>query len=659
MRTWLRLLPAVALLAACSDNSIPLEAPSGGGGGDSTGSPADGPLDGSRRPRPTTGDASTDFPIEILEPSVGGVISDMTQVRVRVTRGAAAPSLQQVKAEVTGGQTTILVRQSGAEEIYAGPYRTGFAPSGMATLTVTALAVDMQTRMASQKVLVNNGPVISIGTPGNLESRGTTVDLSVDVFPPFEGEVVDPTSVFAVIGGQESAKVILAATDIPNRFEKKGVSLNDGFNPPLRGETVLTVRAATMGPPVVTGQVIQRFVVDRIGPTITNVRPAAGELVAGVIRIQADISDPAGVDPAEVVAILPHFPVGDPKREQQLLPIGGNVYARDFDSRNFGTPGPDQTLYPVYPTLIVRARDTVGNPSSVGLEFALDNIPPTFDLTIPPFRRLREKGPGFQCSHLFWNLGADNINIDPVANVLVETSSRGQVFDVRAYGSDNGNAPMGTDTIILSGIDADSVRLLISLGDPLVEDSDGDTVCDRVPLVIDPAHPEVGDIASKARTYKMGQVAAGGVADFTPEVPPPSCTTGDDMAAPDICGTASTTLVVPLGVDGTTGNWGILPVATCSSRQFDSLAAGVPDGTWLCVVVQGSDKLGNVGVSAPERLCVSRAGASCTGAVPNCRKDACRARRVESFNEIRFEGTAVALSDCVDDGTPTGGTCNH
>jgi hypothetical protein len=248
---------------------------------------------------------------------------------------------------------------------------------------------------------------------------------------------------------------------------------------------------------------------------------------------------------------------------------------------------------------------------------------------------------------------------------------------------DVGNAPPGTDLVPVAGIASASVTLFVARpsqgGEPLVIDSDGDGVCDDIAPEFDPARTDVNPpmSAQKARSYSLIELAAGGEADFRPEAPPPTgCATGSVVGeGPEpLCRTTSLTRILEtaVGTDGDSFIWSIPPALTgqplgCEGRQLDSLSAGFLDGDaspWLCVAVRAVDKLGNVGVSAPIRVCLDQDQSQLSNAAnhppcgtifgepPACRIG-CKARRVVN-GEKRFMPIHLPMrgvSHCLDDGS--------
>ena len=206
--------------------------------------------------------------------------------------------------------------------------------------------------------------------------------------------------------------------------------------------------------------------------------PAAGTIIGSVITISAVVTDPAHVLDSSVVAVVAHggesFTVKlDPD------PAMAGRYSHQFDTRLFD-------IHDLYPTVSFRASDLLGNESSIGYTVALDNTPPLADLDPPSHLRVRVKSASiWSCSWEFDPLGSDAVD---------DGEKTAQIFDVRARVEDRGNTPVsgGADIIPISLVDPARVELLVldDTTQPLVVDSDGDGVCDKInPLLVPTTTP--------------------------------------------------------------------------------------------------------------------------------------------------------------------------
>jgi hypothetical protein len=165
-----------------------------------------------------------------------------------------------------------------------------------------------------------------------------------------------------------------------------------------------------------------------------------------------------------------------------------------------------------------------------------------------------------------------------------------------------------------------------------------------------------------ALLVNMVPVPPNGNANYTPRMPDSDapCVTGTDTTVPDpLCLTTNLTQAIGYSGGAASAIYSIPPVLTglqCVGRQFDSLANHVADG-WVCMAVAVADKLGNVQVSRPIRVCVDKDGVGgecgagrppmpdCTGtqtsAKPNVTVDAakpCKPWRAYPASEYRLVG---------------------
>jgi hypothetical protein len=462
-------------------------------------------------------------------------------------------------------------------------------------LHVTATTVAGATGTAVRLFRADAGPTIVITKPvsgssykGSIAAQVTITDA---IFAPI-------SAVTMSVGGHDLTPT--GPTGTP--ATQYGTLIDfDAYMPPLDGEQLFTVSAANSNGTTSTAAV--RFVIDNQGPAITGTTPAAGDMVGSLITIAAQVADPAGVLDASVVAVVGH---GDQTFTVKLDPDATTAgrYSHQFDTRLLD-------VHDLYPTISFRASDLLGNESSIGYVVALDNTPPLADLDPPSDLRVRVKGSGvWTCSWPFDPLGSDAVaDGDLVA----------QLFDVRARVEDRGNTPYsgGADVIPVSLVDPARVELLVLSGaaQPLVVDSDGDGVCDKInPLLVPTTTPMS---SSDALLVNMVPVAPSGTADLTldPSIaadPSLDCVAGSASTSPEpLCLTTDLTIAIPYAASNEPAVWTLAPVVAgalqCVGNQFDAYANNIRDG-WACLAVRAADKLGNMQVSRVLRVCVDHDG---------------------------------------------------
>lgn len=465
--------------------------------------------------------------------------------------------------------------------------------TGTYELRVIATTATSLMAMASCTFRVDAGPVIRVISPTVDQASRGSVFASVEVVDPYSD--ILPTVQLSVANIPITS---VARTD--HLYE--ATILETISTPPLSGQQLLEVRA-TNAAGVSAHPVVVRFTFDDVGPTISNVAPAVGDLIGGIVELSADVNDPSGVDPQSVVAVVAH---GD----QQLTvaldrdPSNTQHFAHLFDTRRLGTSV-------LYPTVSFRASDIPGNQSSIGYTVAVDDTPPLADLDPPSDLRARKDDNGtWRCSWPFDPLGTDAID---------EGDLLRQVFDVRARVEDQGNTPAagGADITPVALLDPAHVELLVldDTRQALVVDTDGDGLCDQAnPKLVPTTTPMSSE---DALLINLATVPRSGSADFTADLSIlaagfADCVPGDDSVRPDpLCRTTDLQIAIPArGID-VPALWTIPNVVPstpqCVGNQLDALGNNLADGP-LCLAVRAYDKLGNVQVSRVLHVCLDHDG---------------------------------------------------
>ncbi|MBW2278353.1 MAG: hypothetical protein JRF63_12735, partial [Deltaproteobacteria bacterium] len=296
----------------------------------------------------------------------------------------------------------------------------------------------------------------------------------------------------------------------------------------------------------------------------------------------------------------------------------------------------------VFPTIVVRAQDSVGNQSSLGMVVTLDNQPPLISLDPPRMReyKFNAESKSWECSWLFDPLGGydpfgDLPDPDGDAPDAGDAADDGQTVwqltEIRVRVEDRGNeATSGSGVLIPhSGVDPVSVQLFV-LDDEdgaLLVDTNDDGYCDEInPLLKPTSVPMAGN---EAAVIDLVALEPSGQADFTgnpdpaedpgqpffsgvvghPEAALP-CTIGTVSDQPlALCFTSPGTRIGQTPLGELPIIYSIPPVNddVCYGTPFDSVATNISDG-WACVAVRALDYLGNVGISAPLRLCFDSDG---------------------------------------------------
>jgi hypothetical protein len=495
-------------------------------------------------------------------------------------------------------------------------------PSGAYVLRAVATMKDMTVASTDVTFRIDAGPTIDIRKPTEAQALKKSADIEVVVNEKLFGAVESVSMTIGKYTIPLSPPDDMGARRAHIEFEDPNM-----FVPPLDGEQLITVVAtnsANGDKPGTTSRATRKFIVDNDGPAITDSHPVEGDLIGGIITIQAAIADKfAGVDDKSVVAVIAH---GNTMMTVKLDPPAPGamkpVYSARFDTRLLPTNV-------IYPHVSFRASDKLGNESSIGYLVSLDNTPPLADLDPPAdFRVLKKSSGVITCSWPMDPVGPDAVDDGAVVN---------QVFDIRARIEDQGNSLLGgsTDFVPIATVDANSA-FLFALDDttkPLVVDTDMDGVCDAVnPLLVPTTTPMS---SSDALLVNMVPLPPAGTADFTPE-PNAPCMTGSDMMAPEpVCETTVdaskaryvvrqpdpnqpptisahsyyATQFISYAVSSLSAIWTLPPIVMnrlqCGGRQLDALGSNLSEG-WVCLAVGAADALGNAQVSRVLRVCVDK-----------------------------------------------------
>ena len=652
-------LVLAAMLAVFGCGGDERNPPPGGGGGDGGGGndmgvpdggpPMDAPSNPDAPPANPTG--PTVEITNIQNPAAGdfSASSIMTQNRFsvlcRVTPNATSNDpvdSSSVRIEVFGGgqsRTFTALPTATANTFRADVSISGF-PNGPLAIRCTGADISSEMRANSDQVdtFYDQGPRIDIFTPAPNAGYAGQLDVLFTVIasPVAPGDQSLSSPDFNAVVLEVAGVQIASLSRVGNTFQ--GAVLFDDaalFPEPLAGEQTLVVRAFNGRGVVRSTQVVFRS--DSQGPAITISSPALGDLVSGIVTVTADISDLSGVDATSVVATI-----AGAANQFELLPVAGTTFRGSFDTRLL--PG-GQGFNIVFPNIVVRARDTLGNQSSFGFIVTLDNTSPRISLDPPAIREGRPKGAGVECSLLFDPVGDDAANdLDHVP----------QLSKVRAWVEDRSNGASSSPGVVIpqAGINDLTVELFIlddeSNNTALLVDrtDDPDDVCDDInPLLIPTSIPAA---SNEVALIQLAPLEPEGTAHFNP--PDPSAPVpvlpynpnqayslnGPDSAclsppaSPEpatLCfqSPATRILFAELAIN-TPVIYGIPPATDlqCFGFAFDFVGTNISEG-WACVAVRAEDNLGNVAVSPPLRLCFddfvpSNGTPNCSPAIaPDCR----------------------------------------
>lgn len=601
------LVLTIAVAGACDDGPAPqpgqgfdggpLPDARAGGMGD-----AAAPIDGPSNPLGPL--------VQVLAPakpaagdySAGAIVTQArfrAQCEIRANPDSGAPiDGSSIRIIALGGESErdVVAQPTGEPNRYEAQLSLADFPNGALTIRCQASDLSAEARTSSDEIVTyfDQGPQIDVFTPvdGSSYANQAEVLFTVGPYPvaanDMTGAAVVPGSVRLYVSGIEITEVSADA----NMYRASILFDSPIFDPSLVGEQTVRIVAANSRGVAREKQVV--FRVDSDGPVITVVSPEPGTLVAGIMTLEADISDELGIEPSSVVATMAGV------HQFVLANVSGNRYRGTFDTRLLGTAM-------VFPTIVVRAQDSSGNQSALGLVVGLDNRAPRVTLDSPQIREARLREGALECSVLFDPLGSDSAD---------DGQGLPQLSHIRARIEDRSNGGTAVPGVIIpkAGVAESTVELFIldSESGALLVDRNGDGVCDDInphliPTSIPSSSNEVAQINMVALDAKGQSHFAPPVVGYDANSPDGICVAPAPGTAPPpaACVQSPATRIIADSIDGTVpAIYGIPPVGTaqCFGNAFDSLATNISDG-WACIAVRAEDALGNVGVSAPLRVC--------------------------------------------------------
>jgi hypothetical protein len=362
------------------------------------------------------------------------------------------------------------------------------------------------------------------------------------------------------------------------------------------GAIAIAISGKNSRTPAVTNTTNYTIKVDGKGPVVAITNPPDNKVVGGQVLLEFSINDDfALVDKSTVkVKVGNDVSVFNPANGQWSEDNGN--YTFRFDSTKIAAIA--------QVTIAVDADDTVGNQSPGDtLLLYIDNKPPIVDLNPPQIReRTLESGTSY-CSDAFDPLGK-------AENDLVKLSNFG-LFRALVWEETNGVLDPELDTLHYAGLNEDSVYLYLQPNTqaPLLVDTNGDNKCDDVKeeLRRDPKVPYQHLSAVTPQGDSFGKQVG------SPS-PPSGCVLKDTAKADALCVQNASDLRRVIGHTMLNGPpvvfaVGALENLECMGSKWEIGSLIDPNDTgyegWVCLVARAEDKVGNVGVSQPLRICVS------------------------------------------------------
>jgi hypothetical protein len=558
--------------------------------------------------------------VVVVSPAAGEVVSGQNVVVVCDATPNTTTNSPVVAMTVTvaGAGAPVLAGTAtlGLGDVWQASVPVATFGNGPLVVSCNATSADDGKGHVEQTAALDLGPRIVVSRPLAGSAQHGQLDIDFEV-------LASPISTDDTMAGVTSVSADLAShtvtlTDAGGGRRTASVKIDDPevFKPILAGDQILRIIATNQRG--VTRELVVPIFVDNLGPVITLTSPEAGEMVGGLMLVEAEVVDePGGVRPGSVVAVIANGVT--PLAEFPLTSADGTTWSGVYPTGELRAVveeiyGP--TAVVVFPTVSVRARDIPGNEASVGMTVVLDYTPPVASLDPPMVREGALKDGVLECSRAFDPVGIDATN---------DLQSVRQISEFRARIEDRGNLAPTTSGVVFyfAGVDDTQVQLFVldntdeavGLGDALVVDTDGDGRCDDINPMLRPTSGPVGP--SDALAVQMTPLSGAGNAWFLEDPAGyagyPGCTarSGTFVAPNAVClGASGLQRVIERPATGSPEIYTIAPVddeGACMGFPFDSLANDIQDG-WACVAVRVVDNLGNVGVSRPLRVCIDRDG---------------------------------------------------
>ncbi|HEX6274447.1 MAG TPA: hypothetical protein VFZ53_15500 [Polyangiaceae bacterium] len=555
-------------------------------------------------------------------PDDGTVLTE-TEVEVvcEVTRSSepGAEPIAGVDIRMLDADGMAVIQKPGVEtdaDVYTALFFLQDLPNGAVTFECSARdsAEPPHVGMDSIGTFVDHGPSIEVISP--LEDSAYSLGTVPFVFRVTAAPVVDDDPGSEVDVGSVTLKVLGKTIEVSEADEeyRANINLADREAFPDPPPTVAVVISANNVREPVRGEAVHSysFGVDSTGPVITVTSPEPADVVGGEVVLRFSVTDDvSGVDEQSVFVT---FNGGEP-----IL----------FDTRSGWTRNGDDFSYRFDTTAIMGsiaqvninlgAKDGAGNDAGgESLLLYLDHVPPIIDLDPPLVREYRIVNEARECSIAF----------DPVGRFATndgDTVFRGPIFRAMVWERTN-----PATFRHYAGVDRSSVYLYLQI-DPqgaVLVDSDNDDVCDEV-FGRDEDGTDLLPFIRLADVAPAGDSYYGPESAEEPDAPafPGSCSRGAATTAPVArCTPPSSDLtrVLPWDFDSTIPVLYAIPPLTgvaCTGHDWDIGATdGIEEG-WVCMAARVVDNVGNVGVSAPLRVCYDDGqgpAANCSEPPPSC-----------------------------------------
>lgn len=563
-------------------------------------------------------------PAAAVDPNVDPVLlDDQVTVLCKVTKSTAAGSVavdaSTVKIDMLDADGKSLKSFAGASTEKTDEYSAGFVltelPSGNISFQCSASdkATPVHSGSATVDTLIDHGPEITIGQPkdGSAHQARGSMNVEFTATPVLLTDRDKQAGITAVT-------LTVAGAKIPTTSKGQGkyqgtVDFTDKklfeVTPSGTVPVVITATNNRKSPGKSTQKLTYGIIIDGVGPDVALLDPVENAVVGRASVLKFTVKDTgAGVDRATVAVKINQQDIFfDSDNKQWTWDAAGNY------TFNLGGALKDKKS-DTQVTVNVLASDLASNASMGNSRtYNLDNQPPIVDLDPPPVYEVRpgtEPGTS-QCSDLFDPVGDAAPN--DLSTILLRGIFRALVWDQTNYA--------GQPISYYALTNPDSVRLFVQpdTDKPLLRDTGNDHICDEIWTGSPPNQKNPEDkpllFFAMAGLKPTGSVAWG-------HTPPsdPLCQAGPLADALKLCGTpgASDLSVVirhPVTiVPFEPVIYALQPTAPtqpdCTGIPWE-LSSAINDESgnsklgWLCLAARAQDKVGNVGISAPLRVCLS------------------------------------------------------
>jgi hypothetical protein len=595
----------------------------GGAGGDAGGGGEGGAIEVGTPPTVTilSPDAVTD--------PLGGkvLVKDSVDVTCKAVAGegpdAAAVDPASVKIAVLSSDGSVVVSEKDALASTATEYTATIPLTGVTTgkviLRCTARSLTKALGTDTKDTLADRGPTITLTEPILNAKLALKEPLKV-LFTALPTPVTPSGDTQAQVD-----KVVLTLNGVEQPTTAKGggayeASINmEGpeFTPKPNGVTNLAITAMNKrAPEAASATLVSTVSVDGAGPVIKVTSPVSAEVVGGTVKVTFSVTDAGSGVNADLVKVTINGK--DNQYENSAVWVhnaGSDSYTFLFDSRTLPTTT-------VQLPIEVNAQDNVGNEaSSVSIPVYFDLVGPKVDLDPANIRTFNSNN---DCSVSFDPVGVNNMNDLTIGSG--QDYLRVMVWDL------TNQKPGSASTLYLSGVNpapaANSVRLFFRNPNdeiPLLSNSltPGTGICDQIKdTTVNGESVPLTALTPNNNPWYGGESA----------IPPlaGACKYIGGNKPMTLCNNNSALWQVIGQFEGDAKDPAIYaysptPNVDCTGQSwtYDTFISAANTDGWVCLGASAKDRVGNVGVSPPLRLCVTGKACSNSSIAPPSCTDGC------------------------------------